>query len=82
MQASKHAALNARVPLALKRELDLITARQGISKQDAVVQALELWLKAKQPKDRRKRLPVPVIRTGRPATLHLSNQKIDEILFS
>jgi hypothetical protein len=32
-------------------------------------------------KDRRKRLPVPVIRTGRPATLHLTNQQID-ILFS
>jgi hypothetical protein len=34
------------------------------------------------PKDRRKRLPVPVIRTGRPATLHLTNRQIDGILFS
>ena len=32
-------------------------------------------------KDLRKRLPVPVIRTGRPNTLHLTNEKIDEILF-
>ena len=32
-------------------------------------------------KDRRKRLPVPVIRTGRPNTVDLTNQKIDEILF-
>jgi hypothetical protein len=81
MQASKQVALNARVPLTLKRELDIITARKGISKQDAVVQALELWLKASEPKDRRKRLPVPVIRTGHPATLKLTNEKIDEILF-
>ena len=33
-------------------------------------------------KDRRKRLPVPVIRTDRPATLHLTNRQIDDILFS
>jgi hypothetical protein len=32
-------------------------------------------------KDRRKRLPVPVLRTGSPNTLHLTNEKIDEILF-
>ncbi len=32
-------------------------------------------------KDRRKRHPVPVIRTGRPKTLHLTNEQIDEILF-
>ena len=81
MQASKQIALNARVPAALKRELDIIAVRQGISKQDAVVEALELWLKSTKPKDRRRRLRVPVIRTGRPATLDLTNEKIDEILF-
>lgn len=81
MQVSKHAALNARVPVALKRELDIIAAQQGISKQDAVVEALQLWLKAKESKDRRKRLPPPVIRTGRPGTLDLTNEKIDAILF-
>lgn len=82
MQVTKHAALNARVPVALKRGLDILAARHGISKQDAVVQAIELWLRTKQPKDRRSRLPVPVIRTGRPGTLDLTNEKIDEILFS
>jgi hypothetical protein len=81
MQATKHAALNARVPVALKRVLDVTAARQGISKQDAVVQAIELWLRMNLPKDRRRRLPVPVIRTGRPGTLDLTNKKIDEILF-
>jgi hypothetical protein len=81
MQATKHAALNARVPVALKRGLDVIAARHGISKQEAVVQAIELWLRTKQPKDRRRRLPVPVIRTGRPGTLDLTNKMIDEILF-
>ena len=81
MQASKHAALNARIPIALKRGLDVVAAKNGISKQDAVVQAIELWLRTKRPKDRRRRLPVPVIRTGRPATLDLTNEKIDEILF-
>lgn len=81
MQAIKHAALNARVPVALKRGLDIIAARHGISKQEAVVQALELWLRTKQPKDRRRRLPLPVIHTGRPGTLNLTNEKIDEILF-
>lgn len=82
MQASKQTALNARVPITLKRGLDIVAARHGISKQDAVVQAIELWLKAKQMQDRRKRLPLPVIRTGRPGTLDLTNEKIDEILFS
>jgi hypothetical protein len=81
MQASKHAALNARVPVTLKRGLDIVAARHGISKQDAVIQAIELWLRTKQAKDRRKRLSVPVIRTGRPGTLDLTNEKIDEILF-
>jgi len=81
MQACKHAALNARVPVALKRGLDVIAARHGISKQDAVIQAIELWLRTKQRTDRRRRLPVPVIRTGRPGTLDLTNERIDEILF-
>jgi len=81
MQASKHAALNARIPVGLKRGLDIIAARHGISKQNAVIQAIELWLRTKQPKDRRRRLPLPVIRTGRPGTLDLTNEKIDEILF-
>jgi hypothetical protein len=81
MHASKQSALNARVPAALKRELDVMAARHGISKQDAIVQALELWLKARAPKDRRRRLSLPLIRTGRPATLDLTNEKIDEILF-
>ena len=36
---------------------------------------------ALQAKDRRKRLPVPVIHTGRPNTLYLTNEKIDKILF-
>ena len=81
MQASKHAALNARVPVALKRGLDVIAARHGISKQDAVIQAIELWLRTKQRTARRRRLPVPVIRTGRPGTLDLTNERIDEILF-
>jgi len=81
MQASKPTALNARVPAALKREIDIAAARRGVSKQDAVVQALELWLRAEESKDRRRRLPLPVIRTGRPATLDLTGEKIDEILF-
>jgi len=54
-----------------KRDPHRIPARRGVSKQHALA----------QPKDRRKRLPVPVIRTGRPGTLDPTNEKIDEILF-
>lgn len=34
-----------------------------------------------KPKELRKRLPVPLIRTARPASLTLTNQQIDHILF-
>jgi hypothetical protein len=54
-----------------KRDPHRIPARCGVSKQHALAES----------KDRRKRLPVPVIRTGRPATLELTGQKIDQILF-
>jgi hypothetical protein len=54
-----------------KRDLHLLPARRSISNQGA----------APESSDRRRRLPLPVIRTGRPATLDLTNQKIDEILF-
>jgi len=53
-----------------KRQLD-IPAPQRISNQDAVA----------EPKRRRKRRPLPVIRTARPGTLDLTSQKIDQILF-
>jgi len=54
-----------------KRDFYSIPARQRTAKQDTVAES----------RDRRRRLPLPVIRTGRPATLDLTNQKIDEILF-
>jgi hypothetical protein len=54
-----------------KRDLNLLLARQRIAKQDALTES----------KDRRKRLRLPVIRTGRPTTMNLTSQKIDEILF-
>ena len=49
---------------------EVVPALQDNSKEGAVV----------EPQERRGRLPLPVIRTGRPATLDLTNQKIDEIL--
>jgi hypothetical protein len=50
---------------------EVVPALHDISKQDAPV----------EPQKPRRRLPLPVIRSGRPATLDLTNQKIDEILF-
>jgi hypothetical protein len=54
-----------------KRDPNLDPTRRSISKQDALAEL----------KDRRRRLPVPVIHTGRPGKLDLTNAKIDEILF-
>jgi hypothetical protein len=56
---------------AKKRDLHLLPARR-ISKQDAALESSH----------RRTRLPLPVIRTGRPATLELTNKKVDEILLA
>ena len=53
------------------KKREVVLARQDISKRDAVVES----------KEPRRRLPLPVIRTGHPATLDLTYQKIDEILF-
>jgi len=54
-----------------KRDFHAVPALQRPAKQEVVA----------EPRGRRRRLPVPVICTGRPATLDLTNQKIDEILF-
>ena len=64
----------------MKRRLKIFAPATSISKQGAPEPEAP-GPEAKEPKDRRQRLPVPVIRTGRPATLHLTNDKIDEILF-
>ena len=52
-------------------QLNLMLSGQRIAKQAALTKS----------KARPKRLPLPVIRTGRPATLELTGKKIDQILF-
>lgn len=73
MQLATASALNARIPERLRRRLDIAAAQRGVTIQQAVTEAIELWLEG----------PVsvtlqdaPVIRAGK-GTLRITKEDID-----
>jgi hypothetical protein len=73
--------LNVRIPAALSREFGLLTARLGVTKQAAVAQALRLWI-TQQTYPNRTRREAPLISSDRTGSIDLTNEQIDDILFS
>jgi hypothetical protein len=69
------------IPDETYRELKIKAAREGTAVRQIVLRALERDLEAGQTRPVRK-LELPLIRSTRPGTLHLTNEDIDDILFS
>jgi hypothetical protein len=74
--------LNVRIPVALSRELTVLVANLGITKQTAVEHALRLWIAQQSAPAVRTMADAPLIPSDRPGTLDLTNQQIDDLLFS
>jgi hypothetical protein len=83
MQATKQdlAALNARVSKPVHRRFEIAVAHRGIAKQKAVEEALQLWIAHQSSLRQRKMGKAPLIRSGKPGSLNLTGQDIDEVLF-
>jgi hypothetical protein len=74
--------LNVRIPVALSRELTVLVARLGITKQAALEQALTMWIAQQNAPLVRTMTDAPLIPSDRPGSLDLTNQQIDDLLFS
>jgi hypothetical protein len=83
MRATKQdlATLNARVSPAVQRRFEIAVAHRGITKQKAVEEALQLWIAHQSTLQQRKMGKAPLIRSGKPGSLNLTGQDIDEVLF-
>ncbi len=82
MQASKRLVpLNARIDATVRRGFDVAVAHRGITKQEAVEEALRRWV-ADQAASRKRRMDeAPLIPSRRPGSLRLTNKQIDDLLF-
>jgi hypothetical protein len=65
------------IPDKTYRDLKIQAAREGKTLRALVLEGVELV--SRQPKAATKRFAVPVIRSKRPGTLHLTNEEIDEL---
>jgi hypothetical protein len=68
------------VPDPVYRQLKATAALQGCTLKDFVVRMMVRELAGRGPKKKR-RIRLPLIESARPGSLHLTNKKIDEILF-
>ena len=69
------------IPDATYRELKIRAAREGTTVRQLVLLAVERALSKAAEKPIRK-FELPLIRSSRPGTLDLTNEQIDDILFS
>ena len=65
------------IPDEAYRSIKVLAAERGTTVRDLVLQGVELV--RRQPSTVRGRFAVPVIRSKRPGTLHLTNEQIDEL---
>jgi len=75
------APLNVRIPAGLSRDLTVLVARLGITKQRAVEQALRLWIAQQNAPAGRTMADAPLIPSDHPGTVDLTNKQIDDLLF-
>lgn len=65
------------IPDETYRGIKVLAAERGTTVRKLVLEGMELV--RRQPPASPKRFPVPVIRSKRPGTLHLTNEQIDEL---
>ena len=70
------------IPDDTYRELKIKAAREGMPVRQIVLRGIHRELAGPEAKSAAKRFRVPVIRSARPGTLHLTNEQIDDILAS
>jgi hypothetical protein len=69
------------IPDETYRAIKIKAVHEGIPMRQIVLRAIERDLETETTRPVRK-LKLPVIRSSRPGTLHLTNEQIDDILFS
>jgi hypothetical protein len=69
------------IPDETYRRLKIKAANEGVPVRQIVLRSIENELEPTKPQRVRK-LKLPLIRSARPGTLHLTNEQIDEILAS
>ena len=65
------------IPDETYRGIKMLAAERGTTVRDLVLQGMELV--RRQPSTAGERFAVPVVRSKRPGTLHLTNEQIDEL---
>lgn len=65
------------IPDAVYRRLKTSAAEQGCSVKELILRGVESQL---EPGQRRRRIPLPIVRSKPPGTLHLTNEQIYEII--
>jgi len=69
------------IPDPIYRRLKSAAALRGCSVKELILRAVMMELAAAKKPRRRKTIRLPIIPSKRPGWLHLTNQKINEILF-
>jgi len=65
------------IPDALYRRLKASAAEQGCSVKELILRGVESQLETR---NRGKRIRLPIVRSKRPGTLHLTNERVYEII--
>ena len=65
------------IPDEVYRGIKVLAVERGTTVRELVLEGMELVRRQPQPPG--KRFAVPVIRSKRPGTLHLTNEQIDEL---
>ena len=65
------------IPDETYRSIKVLAAERGTTVRDLVLEGMELV--RRQPAMASKRFVLPIIRSKRPGTLHLTNEQIDEL---
>jgi hypothetical protein len=66
------------IPDETYRKVKMLAAERGTTVRELVLEGLEIVKEGKQTLPR-KRFEIPVIRSKRPGTLHLTNEQIDDL---
>jgi hypothetical protein len=70
------------IPDDTYRQLKIKAAMEGKPLRQIVLRGIERELLPAEPQHQRKKFEIPVIPSTCPGTLHLTNEQIDDIVFS
>lgn len=69
------------IPDETYRQLKIKAAEEGTPVREMLLRGIDHVLASQKP-SRVRKLKLPLIRSSRPGTLHLTNEQIDDVLFS